>query len=318
MKETILKGGSLATTAIVDDGEKKFVRKKISIAKEREYGYYRWYSQLKKMQRLGRMYPGMFVKVIDFGYEERHVRFRSHESYAYMDLEYHPDAVNCYEYLCEKRTDNEVINLFNKIIWKLNMLHVVRIPSFSNSMNLYFQEEIINKLTDATATHMGFNHLLHEESNITHMLKPMREKAIKLYVDPFESWTHGNVTLENILYLRDSDEVLFIDPYEENVIDNKLNEYSQLMQSSNSHYELMVQHGDKFEVPEGIKNFNIVLKGHLNKHLTNTERMLVKFFEASQYYRMLPFKLKANRNIDAVRPFLETAERLTQEFLRAS
>lgn len=308
MKETILKGGSLATTTIIDDGEKRFVRKKISIAKEREYGYYRWYSQLKKMQRLGKMFPNTFVKVIDFGY---------HESYAYMDLEYYSDAVNCYEYLCEKRTDQEIIGLFDKIIEKLNMLHVVRIPSFSNSMNLYFREEINNKITDASACHMEFNHLLHKESNIPNMLKPMLEKAIKLYVDPFESWTHGNVTLENILYLRDSDEVLFIDPYEENVIDNKLNEYSQLMQSSNSHYELMVQYGNKFEVPEGIKNFNIVLKGHLNKHLTNTERMLVKFFEASQYYRMLPFKLKANRDIEVVRPFLETAERLTGEFLRA-
>lgn len=43
MKETILKGGSLASTSVIQDNNNTFVRKKISLGKEREYGFCRWY-----------------------------------------------------------------------------------------------------------------------------------------------------------------------------------------------------------------------------------------------------------------------------------
>ena len=39
MKETILKGGSLASTSLIEDNSNTFVRKKISLSKDREYGF---------------------------------------------------------------------------------------------------------------------------------------------------------------------------------------------------------------------------------------------------------------------------------------
>ena len=77
MKITKLKGGSLSSTSLYEDGNKKFIRKSVSTKDNREYGYVRWYSQLKKLQRFGD--TGLFPKVLNVGYEN---------NTAYFDIEY--------------------------------------------------------------------------------------------------------------------------------------------------------------------------------------------------------------------------------------
>ena len=47
---------------------------------------------------------------------------------------------------------------------------------------------------------------------------------MKYYVNPSETFTHGNITLENLLYIPDESKFIFIDPYEENIIDSVLAE----------------------------------------------------------------------------------------------
>lgn len=315
MKETILKGGSLASTSVIQDNNNTFVRKKISLGKEREYGFCRWYSQLKKMQRLGVIFPNTFVEILDFGYVNSD-SISDHDEYAYMDLKYYKDGINLYEYLSKERTDEEIKNIFVKVIEKLNKLYSFKIESFSNPIELYFQEEIINKMMEASSNNANFNKVLLDK-DIYGKLSSMKKKVISLYNNPFESFTHGNPTLENTLYLQDSDDILFIDVYEENIIDNKLNDYSHILQSCNSYYELIVDYGPNFIVPDGIKKFNSFMQEYLHSDLNKSELMLVKFFEASQYYRMLPFKCKINNNINDIIPFIDTAERLTGEFLDA-
>lgn len=307
MSETILKGGSLATTSVITEDGQTFVRKKISLDKEREYGYYRWYSQLKKLQRFDKMFPGKFVKVLDFGLLGE---------FAFMDLEYHEDAVNCYEYLCEDRTDREVEILAWKILSEVRDLHNFSIDSSQYAMELYFEEEIMSKIRECYR-HSGSFRSIYNNSKIPAMLPTLKEVAVRLHL-PTESFTHGNLTLENILFLRNSQEVLFIDPYEENIIDNKYNDYSQLLQSANSHYELICQYGDDYEVPSAISLFNQTIDDFMRNALNGRERRLTWFFECSQYYRMLPFKLKASGgDIAALMPFLQTAERLTKELIDA-
>ena len=46
-----LKGGSLSSTYLMENEKGKFVRKMVSTKENREYGYMRWYSQMKKIQR---------------------------------------------------------------------------------------------------------------------------------------------------------------------------------------------------------------------------------------------------------------------------
>jgi len=66
MKVTQLKGGSLSSTSLYEDGDRKFIRKSISTKDNREYGYVRWYTQLKKLQRLAE--TGLFPKILDVNY----------------------------------------------------------------------------------------------------------------------------------------------------------------------------------------------------------------------------------------------------------
>lgn len=312
MIKKILKGGSLANTCVVEENGKTFVRKKISIAKEREYGYYRWYSQLKKLQRLGEMFPGKFVRVLDFGVS------KSDETLAYMDLEYHEDAVNCYEYLCEEgRTMGEAKNLARSIRDSISVVHNFSIKGCNNAMSLYFEEEIMSKIRECYRSSEDFR-LAYNSSGIPEMLPELRDIAIKLHV-PTESFTHGNLTLENILFLKGSQRVLFIDVYEENVIDNKYNDYSQLLQSANSDYELICEHGEFPVVPKAISQFNTELYHIMRDQMTEKEILLTLFFECSQFYRMLPFKLKASRgNVNSTLPFMEVAKRLTEDLINAN
>jgi hypothetical protein len=70
-----------------------------------------------------------------------------------------------------------------------------------------------------------------------------------------------------MLYNSDADELYFIDPYDENVIDSKLAEYSQILQSSNSKYEYLNNNHDieiesldsKNDNLFGINYFNIFI-----------------------------------------------------------
>jgi len=311
MKKTMLKGGSLAGTYLIEDGNKKIVRKEISLNHEREYGYVRWYSQLKRLQRYEKMFPGAFVKMVDYGVQGLHS-----ERFAYFDLEYHVDAVNCHDYICGLDSPWDVGRVFDSIMDKLKPMHKVSLTAPRNSIKLYFQEEVTRKLDDCILSSKEFVKM-YLDTDICSMLHELEMAAYELYENPCESYTHGNVTLENILYLKDSQNVIFIDPYEENIIDNKYNEYSQLAQSCNSHYELMCSSPGFTHIPLGLDLFNLKLKSFMKESLSENEIRLVKFFECSQFFRMLPFKLKAGLSLLEIYPFLKKAEKLAKEVLHA-
>ena len=61
------KGGSLSSTNLMEESGKLFVRKSVSLIDNREYGFQRWYSQLKKLQRYSVMYPNLFPPVLNYG-----------------------------------------------------------------------------------------------------------------------------------------------------------------------------------------------------------------------------------------------------------
>jgi hypothetical protein len=127
----------------------------------------------------------------------------------------------------------------------------------------------------------------------------------KVYKNPFECFTHGNITLENLLYDEYENKLYFIDPYEENIIDSPLTEYSQIFQSSNSKYEIYNELDIKIEnnilyidnqTNFGLDYFNSLFKKYLVGELTNDQYISVNLFEVSQFIRMLPFKKEIDKN----------------------
>jgi len=295
-----LKGGSLSKTAVHDN---KFVRKSVSLSKHREYGYQRWYSQLKKTQRLNQMFPTLFPEILRFGVDNNH---------AYFDMPYYKDMINAHTFV--KNSQHEQIDpFFHHLISNMNKLHSISFLSDRNAINLYIQEEVEQKIREAEKNktfkeflnHNTINFNGNEIPSFISQLDTYKHK-FKQYREDTETYTHGNITLENILYNPNTQTLLFIDLYEENIIDTPLAEYSQLLQSSNSKYEL---YNDK--TPTINKNkvtcnisynhgldcldyFNKILINYLNRTYSKDQIICIKLFEVSQFIRMLAFKSKFN------------------------
>ena len=298
IKKIKLKGGSLSSTHLIIEGNHKYVLKEISVRKNREYGFQRWYSQLKKLQRFEKLFPNSFPKLLDFGIKD---------DFAYFKMEYIENSVNGYEYLKDEKNELKIQTFFNKVIEKLNVLHDFKLNYFPNSLELYFNEEVLNRLSDAKKDN-EFNKFTKNEiivfngkkvEPLCKNLNKYKELFISNNMIDFESFTHGNVTLENIVYNPKKSDVFFIDPYEENIIDHPFTEFSQILQSSNSLYEYYNEQkilidknfiSTKNEPPKGVTYFNVLFKEFLSNNYSKKERLMINLFEISQFVRMLPFK----------------------------
>ena len=323
-----LKGGSLAATYLIETPRISYVRKQIDRTVEREYGFQRWYSQLKRLQRYDVMFPDLFCKVIDYGTIDN-------GRLAFFDLKYYENALNVQEYLMTCQDSNEINNIFNLIIDGMKTLHSVHISSFENSINLYLEEEVEQRLQDSLED-VEFREYCsrkkvifqnEEIASFSSLYEQYKKETIYIYKSPIESFTHGNITLENILYLPSEGRIVFIDPYEENIIDNKYNEYSQILQSCSSCYEIYnsmdISPDNRanigeivLEVPRGISEFNDLFMSYLRQNLTDNEIRIVKAFEISQFIRMLPFKIKGDKEKAFL--FYCLASQLTNDFLDGS
>src|SRR3989338_9475599 len=121
MERTKLKGGSLSGTYHCIDKSRSFIRKEVSLTENREFGFYRWFSQLKKLQRLGRMFPELFPKVIGIGLEG---------GMSYFDLEFIENSVTVHEFLVKNPIPKDVEKVFTELICSMDILHSVKMPSF--------------------------------------------------------------------------------------------------------------------------------------------------------------------------------------------
>ena len=320
-----LKGGSLAATYLIETSGISYIRKQIDRTVEREYGFQRWYSQLKRLQRYDVMFPGLFCKIIDYGTTDN-------GRVAFFDLEYYENALNVQEHLMICQDPHEIDKIFNLVIDGMEILHSVHIPSFENSMNLYLEEEVEQRLQDSLEDDEFREYCSREKvifqnkeiPSFSSLYEQYKRVTIDIYKSPIESFTHGNITLENILYLPEEGRIVFIDPYEENIIDNKYNEYSQILQSCNSCYEIYnsmdmtpdnrANIGDIIcDVPKGISEFNELFMSYIKHNLSDNEIRIVKAFEISQFIRMLPFKIRGDKEKAFL--FYCIASQLTNNFL---
>jgi hypothetical protein len=301
MQKTRLKGGSLSGTYLCrTDAGVPFVRKEASLNQHREYGFQRWYSQLKKLQRYAHLFPEAFPKVLDYG--------RAGDL-AYFDIEYVPDSITAHEFLCGTTSPPDIDRMFGKLKDVMASLHRARFPSTPNAADLYIFEEVEQKMF-ACKDNARFKKLIAAESvsfnghsvpGLHGTLGDFKRMFKEAYHNPTETFTHGNLTLENILYCPAANKITLIDPYEENIIDSELAEYSQLLQSSNSHYELfnasaVTVDGStaacRVTIPPGLDYFNGRFLEHLQATLAPNDVKVVRLLEVSQYARMLPFKME--------------------------
>jgi serine/threonine protein kinase len=315
-----LKGGSLNSTSLHIDGDEKFVRKLISTSADREYGYVRWYSQLKKLQRFNTLIPGYVPKVYDAGINDQG---------AYFDIEY-IDAKDIKTLFKENSLTAYQTERMHKSLWfAFDRLHNQSYIPNASSLKLYFQEEVLQKLNDARQfpdfeTFYNIDVYVHQGrtfSGIKHRLNDFSKLFDEIITE--ECYVHGNPTLENILYDPVKDRIVFIDLYEEGIVDSRFMDYSQVLQCSNSLYGFLNDGTLKVngnitdyaiaEVPKTLTYFNDLFNEELN-YRHPSQYNLVKLFEATQFFRMLPFKCHAD-NIEAAKFFYAHACSLVNRLL---
>jgi len=298
-----LKGGSLSNTYRLPQYD--LVCKEIVRDKNREYGFVRWYSQLKKLQRYNALYPNLFPKVLSVNVDKTTAGFKMEYMKGFRDIK----TILANDTL----TDDQIFRI-SQAVWKgLNQLHSITHDPIPGAGKLYFEEEVWQKLKDAIAVPefakfhahgtyeydgrivQGIGAYIHELENFFSELTLIQEENI-----------HGNPTLENILYSFEEDRVVFIDVYDESMVDTRFLDYAQVLQCSRSHYgfindnivdigSISVTH--RLQIPKNFETFNYHFESGITEPRT---KEIVDVFEATQFIRMLPFKVLTG-NIDSMK-----------------
>ena len=299
------KGGSLSSTNLVsDESGSLFVRKDVSITSNREYGFQRWYSQLKRLQRYSVLFPNIYPNILKFG---------KIDDYAYFDMEYIDGAVNAHDFI-ESCNDSKIIDsFFDELIRVLSIIHDKKIKSNPEAIELYIYEEIDQRIKDCNSNknfsdfkkykEIYFNNKL--VNSFLSLYDDYKQMLTDCYSDKTETFTHGNITLENMMYVPHENRIILIDPYEENVVDSVLAEYSQLLQSTNSKYEIynrLNANIDKnrilLDIPDnfGIDYLNAKILNHISSNYSKEDYFSIRLLEISQFIRMLPFKMAVDES----------------------
>jgi hypothetical protein len=291
-----LKGGSLSRTYRLPQYD--LVGKEIVRDKNREYGFVRWYSQLKKLQRYNTQYPNLFPKVLGVNVDEEKATFKIEYMKGFRDIK---------NILANDTLTDEQIFRMSQAVWKgLNQLHSVTHDPIPGAGKLYFEEEVLQKLNDALAIPKFAEFYAHGtyeyDGKIVHGIGNSMmdlENFFKELTLIQEENIHGNPTLENILYSFEEDRVVFIDVYDESMIDTRFLDYAQVLQCSRSHYgyindnqvdigEVSVTH--RLQIPTNFETFN----SHFESGIADSRtKEIVDVFEATQFIRMLLFKVLA-------------------------
>ena len=300
-----LKGGSLSRTYRLPQYD--LVGKEIVRDKNREYGFVRWYSQLKKLQRYNTQYPNLFPKVLGVNVDEEKATFKIEYMKGFRDIK---------NILANDTLTDEQIFRMSQAVWKgLNQLHSVTHDPIPGAGKLYFEEEVRQKITDAIAIPEFAEFYAHGtyeyDGKIVHGIGNSMmdlENFFKELTLIQEENIHGNPTLENILYSFEEDRVVFIDVYDESMIDTRFLDYAQVLQCSRSYYgfindnkvdigSISVTH--RLEIPKNFETFNYHFESGITEPRT---KEIVDVFEATQFIRMLPFKVLAG-DIDKAKFF---------------
>ena len=298
MRKTTLKGGSLGITELIELNDKKFVRKSINCKKDREYGFIRWQSQLRKIQRLNSLNPGLFPRIIDVGVDG--------ETYFY-DMTFLEGYVDVKTYLSSNiLKKSEVSELSNKVSESLEEIHRYSLPNIDSSPTLYFYEEVLSKIDDARK-YTQFEKFYYK-SDITFMGKKVRgflemeDRLLEYFSNSKLSRSceiHGNTTLENIMYSPTKKKVIFIDPYEESILESSIHDYSMVRQCSLHLYGLLndnfpnLTSNLRFLPSFSRDNFEIFDTRFLEG--LNVDMRFLNILQACQFFRMLPFKCLGNQ-----------------------
>lgn len=318
------KGGSLGSTSLFfsTNGE-YFVRKAVSSKENREYGLVRWHSQFKRMQKYSKFFPELFPQIFSLGV--------SGDDY-FFEMEYLQDYLTVKDFLQQESTDElQIKTIAQGIFEAASVIHsFVQLESYVGALDVYFAEECIQKYHDARENVIfrefsDFETIILNGASIGSFESNLSlfQSNLQFTQPSSESLTHGNLTLENILVHKESLDIKFIDPYDENIIDCREADFSQIRQCSQIYYGLLLDIKPsinensieiEIDVPEAFLIFNQHFTELIDSKCYEYNQKLEDFLIISQFLRMLPFKTKSGE-VDHAILFYAIACKLIQEFI---
>jgi hypothetical protein len=236
---------------------------------------------------------------------------------AYFDLQYMDGYSDLYTIFSGRDLSEHELKKINHALWNaFKELHRIDYVPNSGAALLYFKEEVEQKLIDANKFiefNKFYSHGTYElNGEIVHGITNFMDELRNFFSEMNlinEECIHGNPTLENTLYSFVDDMIVFVDPYEESIIDSRFLDYSMVLQSSHSLYEhfnnqpinvedFKVWCNDK-QPSDNFRQFNELFTSELVESRT---KKIVDVLEATQFIRMLPFKCAAG-NYDHAKYF---------------
>lgn len=290
-----LKGGSLSRTDVLVQGGRKFVRKFVSSTESREYGLVRWQSQVRKLQILNKYIPESCIKIESMGVLK--------EGY-YYDVPFYETHINGFEAVMNGVSADTIAAETDRLLSKMVE---VKLGQSKGALSIYANEEIYSPLCLALRNINNSQLPLNKEESELFRSKVMigidiaRNIAERLCDEVIEeTLTHGNLTLENMLWDAENEKIIVIDPYAETYCETIMGDVSQLLQSCESGYELISSFYDSNEIdvgsypknriPDSLRKFSIKLLSLIADRTWYSETHL-NIMKASQFIRMYPFKL---------------------------
>ena len=326
------KGGSNAITVLAQTGSDQFVRK--LVPKEYEHRLRNQYEWLKVHAQKS--------KIVAALREERT------DSYYAIDLEYRPGSVALFEYLHVNSLEASQLKLAE--IWEYMYDHVYELEAadvHEPERDLYVEDRLVSRVYAAATLHEGLNEALGSPhlvvngqvlENFDQVLKRIKEHSVAwndISIYQQSRAIHGDLTVDNVLIDRDRDEVLIIDPSDDNQIRGPVMDFARHLQSLEYGYEFLnedetvtkVQHSDEgmpmiFYADKRSARYaelaDFVTTELMPRHLTAPEQRAVLFHVGLFYARMLPHRIVINPD-NAVKYYavaVEAFNRFMEQYTR--
>ena len=218
------------------------------------------------------------------------------------------DFISILDFLNDYQISNVKLNqAASNLINSLKKLHKneFKIPLVKGSLEFYLKEEMIRPLIEYEK-YLDIQNKTFEGVRV----KSCNDFISRIYElfnnlekidDQKYCMIHGNATLENILINPKTLEISFIDVYDETYCDIALSDYSQVLQCSKYFYGIRMRQQkknddeSKYKLIDAGKNFKVFNNAIEKKIIFNkNQTLLLKLLTASQFIRLLPFRIKSN------------------------
>ena len=298
----IYKGGSLSSTKLIEHPELGMVViKEVSTEKNREYGFVRFNSQIKRHQFLFSKDKSLYPRIIKVGIDNTKQK-------AFCIYEFKENYIPLIEYLNNHNLiKKDVVQTAINTKSALDKIHSIK-SNFEDpdgTLNYYVEEEMIRPLNTYKAI-LNENELTFQKEkvlNTSKLIEKIKIRLEKIKTLPDSCFIHGNSTLENILIDPKTLKVCFIDLYDETYFNSAISDFSQILQCSKYFYGLKMRAPTENQSNEKRLNFsfmkgpkNVVIFNNIFEKLIINEKIDKTLFSlmcASQFTRLLPFRIKS-------------------------